>query len=141
TGTWTLTGANTYTGGTIVNGGTLMVNGAIGAVTVNAGATLGGSGTTGPVTLSAGAVLSPGGPDPAIQRLQDLLLSPEPAYVVQLTGPTAGSGYDRLDVTGSVRLNGATLDAALGFSPGPGTPFVLINNDGTDPVAGTFAGL
>jgi autotransporter-associated beta strand protein len=142
TGTWTLTGANTYTGGTVVNGGTLLVNGAIvGPVTVNAGATLGGSGTTGPVTLSDGAIISPGGADPGIQRVQDLAFSAESSYVVQLNGLTPGTGYDQLDVTGTVSLNGATLDASLGFSPNPGDAFVIIQNDGTDPVAGTFAGL
>jgi autotransporter-associated beta strand protein len=142
TGTWTLTGANTFTGSTTVRGGALLVNGSLpGPVTVEAGATLGGTGTTGPVTLGAGAVLSPGGAGPALQGVQDLVLSPESSYVVQLNGRTAGSGYDRLDVTGTVQLNGATLSASLGFSPDPGDTFVIINNDGTDPVDGAFAGL
>jgi autotransporter-associated beta strand protein len=142
TGTWTLTGANTYTGGTVVNGGTLLVNGSLtGPVTVNAGATLGGTGATGPVTLDAGATVSPGGAAPGLQRVQDLALAPGSSFVVQLDGLVPGTGYDQLDVTGTVRLNGATLDAALGFDPAPGDAFVLIKNDGTDPVDGTFAGL
>jgi autotransporter-associated beta strand protein len=142
TGTWTLTGNNTYTGGTVVNGGTLLVNGSItGPVTVNAGATLGGTGTTGPVTLSPGAVVSPGGAAPGIQRVQDLAFAAGSSYVVQLNGPAAGTGYDQLDVTGSVSLNGATLNASLGFSPAPHDSLLIIKNDGTDPVIGTFAGL
>jgi hypothetical protein len=60
---------------------------------------------------------------------------------VRLNGPEPGTGYDQLDVTGAVSLNGATLDASLGFSPAPGDRFVIIKNDGTDPVSGTFAGL
>jgi autotransporter-associated beta strand protein len=142
TGTWVLAGANTYEGGTVVAGGTLLVNGSVTSpVTVNAGATLGGTGTTGPVTLQPGAVLSPGGADPAVQRVQDLILSSESSYVAQLNGPDPGTGYDQLDVTGTVQLNGATLDASLGFAPAAGHAFVIVNNDGTDPVAGTFAGL
>jgi autotransporter-associated beta strand protein len=142
TGTWVLSGANTYEGGTVVEGGTLLVDGSLtGPVTVDAGAMLGGAGSTGPVTLSPGAAVSPGGPAPGIQRVQDLAFSAGSSYVVQLNGPDPGTGYDQLDVTGTVSLNGATLDAALGFSPAPGDRFVIIQNDGTDPVTGTFAGL
>src|SRR5262249_47747523 len=141
TGIWTLTGVNTYSGGTIINQGTLLVNGSIGEVTVNAGGTLGGTGSTGPVTLAAGAVVSPGGAGPAPQHVQDLPLAPGSSFVVQLDGPTAGAGYDQVAVSGAVALNGATLDASLGFSPAPGETFVLIDNDGSDPVSGTFAGL
>src|SRR5262249_53016657 len=114
TGTWVLTGANTYEGGTVVAGGTLLVDGSLtGPVTVDAGATLGGTGTTGPVTLGAGAAINPGGIDPGIQKVQDLAFSVGSSYVVQLNGPDPGSGYDQLDVTGTVSLNDATLDASL----------------------------
>jgi autotransporter-associated beta strand protein len=142
TGTWTLTGNSTYTLGTFVEGGTLLIDGSItGPVTVEAGATLGGTGTTGPVTLGAGAAINPGGTDPGIQKVQDLAFSVGSSYVVQLNGPDPGSGYDQLDVTGTVSLNDATLDASLGFGPAPGDRFVIIQNDVTDPVTGTFAGL
>src|SRR5262249_31096428 len=113
----------------------------VGPVTVDAGATLGGTGTTGPVTLGAGAAINPGGTDPGIQKVQDLAFSVGSSYVVQLNGPDPGSGYDQLDVTGTVSLNDATLDASLGFGPAPGERFVIIQNDGTDPVTGSFAGL
>src|SRR5262249_31142068 len=135
-------GANTYEGGTFVEGGTLLVNGSIaGPVAVGAGATLGGTGITGPVTLSPGAAVSPGGAAPRIPAVQDLTLHPGSSFDVQLDGPDPGAGYDRLDVTGTVILNGATLIASLGFSPAPGERFVIISNDGTDRVSGTFAGL
>jgi autotransporter-associated beta strand protein len=142
TGTWILSGTNTYEGGTIVADGTLLVDGSIvGPVTVEAGATLGGMGSTGEVTLRPGAAFSPGGDAPGIQAVQDLALSAGSSFVVQLDGSDPGTGYDQLVVTGSVSLNDATLDASLGFSPEPGERFVIIQNDGTDPVSGTFAGL
>src|SRR5262249_2824528 len=140
--TWTLTGQNTFDATTTVRGGTLIVNGSIpGPVVVEAGATLGGTGTTGPVTLAAGATVSPGGDAPGIQHAHDLALSSGSSFVVQLNGLTPGTGYDQLDVTGTVRLTDAVLDATLGFSPAPGDTFVIIKNDDTDPVVGTFAGL
>jgi autotransporter-associated beta strand protein len=142
TGTWILSGVNTYEGGTIVEGGTLLVDGSIiGPVMVSAGATFGGSGTNGSVTLEPGASLDPGGPTPGIQTVQDLAFSPSSSYVVQLDGPDPGTGYDQIVVTGIVSLNGATLNASLGFSPDPGETFVIIKNDGNGPVAGTFAWL
>jgi autotransporter-associated beta strand protein len=142
TGTWILSGANTYEGGTIVAGGTLLVDGSIvGTVMVQAGATFGGTGTTGPVTLSPGASVSPGGAAPGIQAVQDLTFGAGSSFAVQLNGPDPGTGYDQLDVAGTVSLNDATLDASLGFSPAAGERFVIIQNDGADLVSGTFAGL
>lgn len=44
-------------------------------------------------------------------------------------------------VNGGVVLNGGTLTATLGFVPNPTDQFIIIANDGTDPVTGTFAGL
>src|SRR5262249_21624273 len=51
--------------------------------------------------------------------------------------------HDQLNVTGTVDLGGATLTTSLpgSFTPPANAVFVLIRNDGTDPVVGTFAGL
>ena len=38
-------------------------------------------------------------------------------------------------------LEGATLNLALGFAPGPGTSLTLLNNTSSNPVSGTFSGL
>ena len=48
-----------------------------------------------------------------------------------------------LNVTGGVNLGGAHLSgtAAATLVPTPGEQFTLVNNDGTDAVSGTFAGL
>ena len=61
----------------------------------------------------------------------------------QLNGTTVGSGYDQLKVGGAVTLGGSALNLSIGgsFSASNGATFTIINNDSTDPVVGTFAGL
>jgi hypothetical protein len=53
------------------------------------------------------------------------------------------SPYGAVHVNGSVAINGATLDLSLlaGAQLDPGQHVTLIDNDGTDAVTGTFAGL
>src|SRR3989441_14347 len=144
TGTLILSGANPYTGSTTVSGGTLLVNGSQGSSPVSLnGGTLGGTGTVGVITSTAsGGTVSPGQGGPGILNSGNVNWSSgSPAFVVQLNGTTPGTGYDQLNVTGTVILGGATLSGTAGFSPPPGTGFTVINNDGADPVTGTFAGL
>ena len=53
-------------------------------------------------------------------------------------------GFDLLRVTGAVNLTSATLNTTLygGFAaPTTSAPLIIIDNDGTDAVVGTFAGL
>ncbi|HZQ84625.1 MAG TPA: hypothetical protein VFA83_07295, partial [Acidimicrobiales bacterium] len=52
-----------------------------------------------------------------------------------------GTGYDQVNVIGATNLNGAFLDVVPGFQPTVGQQFTIINNDGSDPVQGTFDGL
>ena len=49
----------------------------------------------------------------------------------------------QLRVTGTVDLNGTTFNGTLGagFTPTLGQTFTIIDNDGVDPVQGTFAGV
>jgi hypothetical protein len=60
---------------------------------------------------------------------------------VELNGTAPGSGYDQLNVSGSVNLSGMSLNASLGYASSANDQFTIINNDGTDPVTGTFSGL
>jgi hypothetical protein len=68
-------------------------------------------------------------------------LGPTTNYDLDLDGTTAGTQYDQLLVTGTVDLGGAAINVTLGFTPPPGTVFTILNNEGPDAVAGTFAGL
>jgi hypothetical protein len=65
---------------------------------------------------------------------------------VELFGLTIGLDYDQLVVNGAVDLNadigdGGMLDVKLGFAPTVGDEFIIIDNDGSDPIAGYFFGL
>jgi autotransporter-associated beta strand protein len=115
---------NTYTGGTTLDGGTLAGGGRIGSLLINSGTTLAPSTTTTQVFKTGNVAFSAGS-----------------TFAVTLRGTTAGTGYDLLSVTGTVNLAGATLNVNLAFTPALGSAFVLILNDGTDAVVGTFAGL
>jgi fibronectin-binding autotransporter adhesin len=138
-----LNGNNTYTGTTTVSAGTVLVNGSqsSSAVSLNGG-TLGGVGTVGTNTsTSSGGTVSPGS-SPGILNTSDVNWSTgSPTFSIELNGTSAGTGYDQLNVTGTVNLSGATLNGSVGFAPATGTTFTIINNDGSDAVTGTFSGL
>ena len=63
------------------------------------------------------------------------------SFAVELNGPVAAIQHDRLSVNGSVALQDASLSVLPGFAAAAGQSFVIIDNDGADPVVGTFAGL
>jgi hypothetical protein len=58
-----------------------------------------------------------------------------------ITGLAQGTQYAFLDVSGAVDLTGGSLQLNGSFVPPNGSVFTIINNDGADPVTGTFAGL
>jgi autotransporter-associated beta strand protein len=143
-GTTTVNGTQAYAGVTAIDSGTLLLRGDITAsraTIVHGGGTLAGTGTAGAVTVESGGMLSPGA-SPGILHTGDLTLAAGAIFAVEIAGIRAGTGYDQLDVHGAVALGGATLDAVLlaGFDPAAAS-FTLIDNDGNDAVAGTFAGL
>lgn len=151
-GQLTLTGNSTYTQGTVVDEGTLLVNNLSGSgtgfgnVTVNHASLLGGTGAmAGSLEVKDTATVSPGllAASTAAPSSGTVTLGPSTTFQVQLNGSLAGSGYDQLNVTGAVTLSGTTLAVTklTSFIPPNGGSLVLINNDGSDPVIGTFAGL
>lgn len=145
-GTWTATGTHTYTGATAVSAGRVHVNGTTAsgsAVTVGSGDILGGTGTIGgAVTVQSGGTFAPGElSTTAILNTGNLSLASGATYSIQINTSTAGTGYDRANVTGTVNLTGATLTATGTRTASPGTQITIITNDGSDAVTGTFSGL
>ncbi len=130
-----LTGDSTYTGPTTVNEGTLAVNGSIvSATTVNDGGRLGGSGELGAVTVSEGGVFAPGNSIGTITVNGNLTL----AGLFEVEINAAGES-DLAIVNGLVDLTGATLSIlAEDATYAPSTDYLIIDNDGTDAVVGTF---
>jgi autotransporter-associated beta strand protein len=136
-------GGGSYTGATAVLAGTLDVNGNLSTspTTVGATATLTGTGTVGPVTVNANGTLAPGLPNGAMKS-GAVAFTPGAHFSIGVNGALspAGPGYNRLVVTGTVDLNGASLDVTGDTALPKGAIFTIIENDGTDPVVGTFAG-
>ena len=110
-------------------------------VTVDRAVTLGGTPTiTGTLTLNnAGAQLSPG-QSPGKMTVNGNVSLTSGSFDVDINGNVAGTGYDQLDVTGTVSL-GATLSVSTkGYTPLAGEKYIIIANDSSDAVTGTFAG-
>ena len=131
-----MSGTNTYTGGTTIASGGFGLSGSmLGPVTVNgAGSSLVGTNGTvnGPVVVDSGGTI--GGTlatgDLSIAGIMNAVIS----------GPAPGQ-YSSIRVTGTTILNNATLNLGGTYVPAESDVFILIDNDGTDPIVGTFVGL
>jgi fibronectin-binding autotransporter adhesin len=134
-GTLELTGANTYTGGTLIADGTVRINNSIGsafgtgAVTIDADGTLTGAG------VFSGALQNNGtyapGNSPTLASLSSFSQGPTGLLQMEIAGLDRGSGYDALDVAGSLTFGG-TLDVVTygAFTPASfsaGQSFDLFN--------------
>jgi hypothetical protein len=73
----------------------------------------------------------------------DVSLHPGATFRPIITGVDPDYDTQPLSVTGTVSLGGSALalERIFGPLPLPGKIYVIIRNDGTDPVNGTFAGL
>ena len=60
---------------------------------------------------------------------------------IRIDGTTADTEYTQLNVAGNVDLTGAKLAISGSYSPLVGDTFTIVNNDGSDPMMGTFTGL
>jgi|GEM_PF-2093812 len=141
-GTLELDAANTHTGGTLVFG-RLIVNGSVGDVTIGSSqATLAGTGTIGNLTLNAGAIKP--GHSPGILHTGSISNGNGDTFYFEIDGAHPGNGpgfHDQLAVTGTVDLTNVNASFAVTTNYVSGDQYVLIDNDGNDPIVGTFNGL
>lgn len=106
---------------------------------VNSNATLKGTGSVEGDTTVLGT-LAPGD-DVGILSLQNLTLTSNATFAIDLDGTTVGTDYDQADVTGFANISNSFLSLTLGYSPAKGDTFTILNNDANDAVLGEFAGL
>ena len=137
-GTTILTATSTYTGPTVIDGGTLAVNGSIAqsAVAVNASGTLGGNGTVGNTTINGGK-LAPGNSIGILTVNGSLSFTAASSYMVEVS-PTSA---DRVNVTGTATLSGATVNLSLVSAAGTSVAkqYVIVNAAGG--ISGTFGSI
>jgi autotransporter-associated beta strand protein len=155
-----LAGNNTFSGGLNVNRGIVLLgnntatnsgvstNGfssGTGPVVVNTQGMLGGTNGAigGTLTVASGGVLMPGLQGTSASMLANNGLTLQGGSILDMDITTL-TNNDTMFVTGTVDIqSGAKLNLRLGVTvPSTATNvFVLISNDGTDPVTGSFAGL
>jgi outer membrane autotransporter protein len=121
-----------------VDGGAFSVNGTLGGqIVVGSGSMLRGTGSVGSTTLAAGAIAAPGNSIGTLRVNGNLVFQPGSAYQIEVDA--AGRG-DRIDVTGSATLGGASamvLAANGGWAPV--TRYTILHAEGG--ILGTFGAL
>jgi autotransporter-associated beta strand protein len=144
----TLAGADTYTGATTISAGTLLVTGSTAsgsAIAVNSGGTLAGTGTVGgAVTVASGGTLqagTPGGATGTLTLSGNLTLASGGNFNAVINSATPGSGYDQVVVAGTVTLGSATLNLSGSGATSYGNQLILIQNNGSSAISGTFLNL
>lgn len=136
TGTLTFSGSNNYSGGTTVTAGRLSVNGTIvGTTTVASAGTLGGSGNFG--TIVANGRIAPGNSIGTMNVTGPVTFNSGSVYEVEVD---AGGNSDKLIATGTITINGGTVDVRA--ASGSYTDNTVYNNilQGSS-VTGTFSGV
>ncbi|MBK8231235.1 MAG: cadherin-like domain-containing protein [Candidatus Eisenbacteria bacterium] len=143
-----LTAANTYVGQTSVTGYAQIDGAQPGSAVLLggfSGSFVSGIGKVGPVTIGNGNGIQPGagyGSLPGTFYTGDLAFGTNTYCTAQLNGTSAGVAHDVLDVAGTVTIDpSASLLPNLGYAPLLGDTYVVIRNDDSDPITGTFAGL
>ena len=130
-------------GVTIVNGEMQLLGGSP-YVEISGGVLKGSGQIVGQVDILAGGKIAPGN-SPGILSTGDFTLDVGAELEIEVGGLTAGntaSNHDQVDVAGTVTLGGdLTIVLYNGFVPAISDIIVIINNDGTDQVTGTFAGI
>gem|GEM_PF-304668 len=135
TGSTSFLSANTYNGKTFVLGGSLILNANQTSDFIVDGGTLSGSATIGKLKAISGSV------SPSLLQSNDLSLSALSSLNITIRGTTPGTGYDQIKSLGTVTLGNASLNLSGTFILPAGSELILVSNDGTDPISGTFKGI
>ena len=139
----------------IAAGATLDVSGVTGGANYNgtsfsvmSGQILQGVGTVaGTLGIDAGGTLAPGeipiGTNPGTLTTNDVVFTSGATFAIDINGTTPGIDYDQLQVNGNVTLGLGVADLILSGTllPDIGQTFVIISNNGANPVNGFFNGL
>jgi hypothetical protein len=118
---------NTATNLQLVTGGDLIVNSSVNT-------------TGGTLSLQAGGTVQPLFTGTEITAAT-LTFATGTKLRFAINGATADTHYSVLRVNGAVDLTGAELELHGAYVPGVADDFTLIDNDGTEAIAGTFNGL
>jgi hypothetical protein len=109
-------------------------------VYVSPGATLGGTGTIGNL-YDLGGNINPGNSAGKL-TCGYATFNSRSTLLINLNGTNLATGYNQLNAVGAVTINsGVNLSVTNTFAGAASNQFVILNNDLTDAVAGTFAGL
>jgi len=142
-GTLVLNANNTYSGATVLAEGKLLMNSAQPHSAVQlSGGTLGGTGVVGQV-IASGPGLKTVNPGASVGVLttSNAVFNSFTRFEVELNGTMPGLNHDQLDVHGTVTLNNSQIIPLLGPALSAGMVIRILNNDGADPIVGTFASL
>ena len=123
-GTMRLTGGRIEAAGTLgFTGGTLEGTGSFGGSTFLGGTISPGINSPGKITFTSGLYLA----SPVVVALD-------------ATGTVPETGYDQLAVTGAVGITNSVLQFTAPVSIPIGSKLIVITNDSTDAIVGTFNG-
>jgi autotransporter-associated beta strand protein len=152
-GTLIISGIGNNQGSTVVGAGTVYQLGQDNVpVFVNTSGTLSGNGKIGSLNMTAGQNGNVNPATPGVQGSNVAVLTTSGiraqssvgvfSFDLNTSGTVAGKDYDQLTVNGNVDLSGRpVLKVNLNFAPTVrGNSYTIINNDGSDPVVGTFNG-
>ncbi len=142
-GSLALTGTNTLSGSMMINNGHLYANGQQNSsIFVSPHGHLHGQGAVGFLTGLGGRTV-PGdnisAPFHGRLKSKSVTLDAASSFNIDLGGKIEGVDYDQLEVSGTVKLGGATFYLTQSFAGSVSNQFVIIRNDGVDAVQGTFA--
>lgn len=126
--TGTITGSATVVGGTLVNDGAVD-----GAITIGSDGVLAGSGAIGGLTVGSGGTFAPGPGIATVAVNGNVTFEQGSTYQVEAE---ASGVSDRLNATGTVTIDGGTVDVLAGSGTyAPETTYTIITGSG---VTGEF---